>query len=160
MARKRISEEDLLNFRKQAGELAKVVEEKYNRMDDEKKAEIEPEPTGYRGILLIHDAAENAKQLEGFAEKLKAKEIVADIADLDAGGNKGMFDRTPQWQKWLEAAQNAYQSIAERCEKVIVLGTGISCPLACVIAEQYSVDALGHCGRRSQEGRICVFKRR
>ena len=158
MARKRISEEDLLNFRKQAGELAKVVEEKYNRMDEKRRAEMEaaPEPTGEWGLLLIHDAAEEASQLAGFAAKLCRRGMVSENVDLTSYIPTDRFDKTPLWQKWLTVAQLSYQRLTERCEKVIVLGTGLSAPIACVIAEQYPVDGLAIIGGGLKKEGLCL----
>jgi hypothetical protein len=142
MARKRISEEDILDFRKRADELSQEVRVKYDRMDSEAKPAPEPEPTGERGILLIHDAGESPEQLNAFAAILRREGYVAECVDLTGYVPVDRFDKKPLWQRWLEVTQGAYQRLSERCQRVMILGTGLSCPLACVISEQFSVDAL------------------
>ena len=141
MARKRISESDLLDFRERAEELSQAVEEKYKKLDAERPAP-EPEMGGKWGVLLIHDPQAGPGQLTAFAGRLKRGGIAAECADLSSYVPRDQFDKKPLWQRWLEVAQEAYQRLAARCEKVMVLGTGLSCPLACVIAEQYPVDSL------------------
>lgn len=157
MSRKRISEEDLLNFRKQAEALSREVEAKYERMDLEAKPEPVPEPTGKMGILLIHDADKSPDQLEDFEKRLRGEGYITFLTDLTGYVPVDRFDRKPLWQRWLEQAQTGYQLLSERCEKVMIMGTGLSCPLACVVAEQYPADALALVGGGLKPSRITLF---
>ena len=157
MARKRISEEDILNFRKQAEELSREVKAKYDKMDSAARPAPEPEHTGERGILLIHDAGRSPDQLKAFSELLRTDGCVTECVDLTGYVPVDRFDKKPMWQRWLELTQDAYQRLSERCERLLVLGTGLSCPLACVIAEQFPVDALALVGGGLKKPGLNVF---
>lgn len=141
MARKRVSEEELLRFREQAGELAEVVGEKYERMDRLTRQQQEP-VRRETGFLLLHDVQSDAQQLRPFAQRAREAGYSTEVVEVLGYREKDPFDRTPQWQRRLEQAQTGLQQISRYAKKVVVLGVGDSCPLAALIAEQYPVEGL------------------
>ncbi len=138
MARRRVSEEDLLRFRAQAEALAREVEGKYEEMDRKKLAE--PEPVRDTGLLILSD--EDGDGLRHFARRMEAGGFAVERADLLGYVPIDRFDRTPGWQRRLTQAQIAYTVLRKRARRVAVLGYGQSVPLAALIAEEYPVEAL------------------
>lgn len=139
MARKRVSEQDLLNFRARAGELAQEVETKYDEMDKKKLAE--PKIVLDKGLLLLGEDG-NDPGLRGFARRMEEGGLAVERANVLGYEPCDRFDRTPEWQRRLVQAQNAYTDLRQRARRVAVLGFGQSVPLAAMIAEMYPVDAL------------------
>lgn len=142
MARKRITEADLLAFREESQRLSQEVEVKYDAMDRvAKEREVAP---GIRemGFVLLHDTAADEGQLRPFAGRAKAADCAVELVKINGYRPRDRFDRTPQWQRHLEQAQAGYLSVSERAGRVVVVGTGDSCPTALILAEQYPVDAL------------------
>lgn len=150
MARKRISESDLLDFRERAGELSRAVEIKYEELDRMKVAE--PEPVRALGLLLLPDTNGGVASLKKFAARMERKGCAVELVDVLGYIARDRFDRTPEWQRRLSQAQTGYQLVKKRADKVAVIGAGNSCALATLIAEQYPADALvtvgGDLGRR------------
>lgn len=149
MARKRVSEEDLLEFRARAEALAQEVGKKYEEMDRKKLAE--PVPVRDTGLLILADEGD----VRGFAKRMEAGGLAVERADILGYEPVDRFDRTPQWQRRLIQAQTAYQNLRKRSRRVAVLGIGQSVPLAALIAEEYPVDALitvGAFSGRAAEG--------
>lgn len=138
MARRRVTEEDLLDFRARAELLSQEVEVKYEEMDRRKLAE--PEPMRDMGLLIVAD--EDEEGARRFAKRMEAGGLAVERADIRGYMPIDRFDRTPEWQRQLTQAQTAYQSLRKRAERIAVLGFGQSVPLAALIAEQYPVDAL------------------
>jgi hypothetical protein len=139
MARRRVSEEDLLNFRAQAEVLSQEVEVKYEEMDRKKRAE--PEPVRDMGLLILGEGEDDA-ELRSFARRMDSGGLAVERADILGYEPIDRFDRTPQWQRRLVQAQAAYTSLRKRARRVAALGVGQSVPLAALIAEEYPVDAL------------------
>lgn len=142
MARKRVTEEDLLNFRERADELSQVLEQKYERL---KKAAKPAEETEEReqGILLIHHTDVDAAQVKKFVSAAKAAGFAAESVALRTERyGPAQNERVAVWQQLLEQAQAGYLRLGEHARGITVLGTGDSAALATIIAEQYPVEAL------------------
>lgn len=138
MARRRVTEEDLLDFRSQAETLSREVEVKYEEMDRKKLAE--PEPVRDMGLLILSD--EDGEGLRRFAKRMEAGGLAIELANVLGYMPIDRFDRTPGWQRRLIQAQTAYMNLRKRAQRVAVFGCGQSVPLAALIAEEYPVDAL------------------
>lgn len=142
MARKMITEEDLLNFRARADELAKQLEVKYEEIERSKKTQLELEERD-TGLLILGGGDADIAILrklstaawnEGFSPE------VVDISETFADHNPR--ERIPMWQKALDKAQFGYLKLSERVKRIVILGTGRSAAAATVMAEQYPVDGL------------------
>lgn len=138
MARRRVSEKDLLDFRARAETLALEVNEKYEEMDRRKAAE--PEPVREMGLLILSDGEDPG--LKPFGKRMEERGFAVQWADVLGYVPIDRFDRTPEWQRRLVQAQTAYLALRERAKRIAVLGVGACVPLAALIAEQYPVDAL------------------
>lgn len=151
MARRRITEADLLEFRNRAGELAEVVAEKYDAMEKAGKA-IEDIEIREIGILILREADVDKKAVEKFAAAAKASGFAAEVVDLEKYPS---FDnppsaRVPNWEAVMDKAQMGYLMLSEHSKSIAVFGTGDSAPAAVLIAEQYPVEALMIVGQGPQ----------
>lgn len=166
MARRHVSEADLLEFRERASELAQTVGEKYEKMDREAKKQEETPVSRETGLLLLPDSRTGTDQFRYFAQQ--AKQVGFAVRNVDVTGYvpKDRFDRTPEWQRRLDQVQGAYVALNEYARHTVIVGVGDACPLATVLAEQYPVDALVLVGEgpalrfgqgvgRSAERRLC-----
>ncbi len=142
MARKRVTEEDLLAFREESQRLSQEVEVKYDAMDRVAKEREQAPGVRDLGFVLLHDSAADEGQLRPFAGRAKAADCAVELVKVNGYRPRDRFDRTPQWQRRLEQAQAGYLSVSERAGRVVVVGAGESCPTALILAEQYPVDAL------------------
>ncbi len=138
MARKRITEQDLLNFRTQAEVLAEEVGTKYEELDRAKQ--VAPEPVREMGLLILTDEDEDGARR--FAKRAYADGLAVERANIPGYHPIDRFDRTPEWQRRLIQAQIAYTLVSKRARRVAVIGHGRAVPLAALISEQYPVDAL------------------
>jgi len=152
MARRMITEEDLLNFRARADELAKQLEVKYEEIERSKKTQLELEERD-TGLLILGggdvDIAilrklSTAAWNEGFSPE------VVDISETFADHNPR--ERIPMWQKALDKAQFGYLKLSERVKRIVILGTGRSAAAATVMTEQYPVDGLIIVGKPQLDG--------
>ncbi len=142
MARKRITEEDLLSFRRMADKLSEEVAVKYEALDKARKPAEEPRRD--IGILILHSGDVDAEKLRIFAKNAKQNGYAAEITDIEkhpvyAGKPT---KHVPEWEENMDKAQQGYLMLCDRCDRVVVLGTGHAAPTATLIAEQYPVEAL------------------
>lgn len=142
MARKRVTEEDLLNFRERADELSQVLEQKYDKLEKAAKPSEDVEER-QQGILLLHHADVEAAQAKKFVLAAKAAGFAAESVALSAERrDSAQKERVAVWQRLLEQAQAGYLRLGEHARGITVLGTGDTAALATIIAEQYPVEAL------------------
>ncbi|MGI6239686.1 MAG: hypothetical protein ACOYI5_08690 [Christensenellales bacterium] len=140
MARKRITERDLLGFQTRAEALSREVEAKYEEMDRRKQAE--PEPVRALGLLLLHDTEADVNQLARFAGRMERAGHAVEMPELVRIAPRDPLDRTPEWQHRHGRAQGGYLQLKPRARRIVAIGTGRSSPLAALMAEQYPIDAL------------------
>lgn len=142
MARKRVTEEDLLNFREMADELSQVLEQKYDKLEKAAKPAEEVEERD-QGILLIHHTDVDAAQVKKFVSAAKTAGFAAECVTLRIERHdQAQKERIAVWQQLLEQAQAGYLRLGEHARGITVLGTGDTSALATIIAEQYPVEAL------------------
>lgn len=142
MARKRVTEEDLLNLRERADELSQVLEQKYDKLDKAAKPAEDVEERE-QGILLLHHADVEAAQANKFVLAAQAAGFAAESVALSAERcDSAQKERVAVWQRLLEQAQAGYLRLGEHACGITVLGTGDTAALATIIAEQYPVEAL------------------
>ena len=92
--------------------------------------------------LLLHDLTATEGQLIDLCHALEEEGIPASIPNLFGFAPRDAYDRTPQWQRWLTQAQEAYVELRGISERVTVIGVGNGGVLAAILAEQYPVDGL------------------
>lgn len=146
MARKRITESDLLDFRARADELAREVEQKYEKLD-RAAIPIDDIEEREKGILLIYHSDIEAEQAMRFAKSAKAAGFAVEAVALKLDKAHDITQkRTPDWEKLLDQAQAGYAELSRRARSLNIVGTGDGAVLSIIIAEQYPVDSLAIIG--------------
>lgn len=142
VARKRVTEEDLINFRARADELSEVLERKYEKMEKAVKPAEDVEERE-QGILLLYHTDVEAAQAKKFIAAAKAAGFAAESVALSTEKREqAQKERVVMWQQLLEQAQAGYLRLSEHARGITILGTGDTAALATIIAEQYPVEAL------------------
>ena len=143
MARKRITEEDLLGFRREADKLAEEVAVKYEALDKARKP-VEDVVVRDLGILILYSEDADRDAVLKFAANAKGKGYAVETAELkkNPAAANGSLKKIPEWQEVMDKAQMSYLMLCEHSERVAVMGTGCAVPTATLIAEQYPVEAL------------------
>lgn len=142
MARKRITAEDILDFRAKADELSHELEIKYEKLEKSAKP-IEDVEEREKGILVIHHSDVDRDAVRAFVRSAKNAGYAAELVELDSTKKRtGKPERIVLWQRMLEQAQSGYLNLGEHSVNIAVLGIGDAAPVATIIAEQYPVDAL------------------
>ena len=119
-----------------AAELSEEVAVKYEALDKARKP-LEDEPREI-GLVMLCAGDVDIDRMKHFAKNAKAKGYaveVMDIANHPVPGAKPT-KRIPEWEEMRDKSSQAYLMISERCEKIVVIGTGCSAPAATLIAEQ------------------------
>ncbi|MBQ4088439.1 MAG: hypothetical protein IJC56_00975 [Clostridia bacterium] len=142
MARKRITEEDLLAFRAQADEIHQELEVKFEKMERAKKTQEELEERDI-GLLILRGADVDMAAMRKFGNAAWNNGYSYEVVDLsESPVDHNPKERIPAWQRALDKAQLGYLKLGERAKHIIVIGTGVTAAAATVITEQYPVDAL------------------
>ena len=142
MARKRITADDILDFRAKANELSQELEDKYEKLEKAAKPREDVENREW-GILVIHHTDVDYDSVRTFVRAAKNAGYAAEIVEIDtAKKHGGPPERVIMWQKILDQAQLGYLTLSQRAARVAVVGTGDAVAPAVVLAEQYNVDAL------------------
>ena len=95
MARKRITESDLLDDRVRAAELSRAVESKYEELDRLKREQ--PAPVRRMGVLLLPDAAEGRDALRSLVRTRNGRRegLARPHSDSQSG-----FRRPEKRERW------------------------------------------------------------
>jgi carboxylesterase len=92
---------------------------------------------GPHGALVLHGFTGNPFSLRPVAEALAATGLTVDLPLLPGHGTS-LEDMVPtRWADWSGAADDAYRSLAERCDSVLVAGLSMGGALTCWLAEQH-----------------------
>jgi len=143
MARKRITEADILEYREKADEAYQELAEKYDMLEKAQKAAEDVEERDM-GLLILRGADIDMDKVMRFAAAAKAAGFAAEVVDLEKKpslSNKPE-KKIPDWERCMDAAQLGYVMLTEHSRRVAVVGSGETGPTATVIAEQYPADAL------------------
>ncbi|MGA8727009.1 MAG: alpha/beta fold hydrolase [Acidimicrobiales bacterium] len=97
---------------------------------------------GSHGVLVLHGFTGNPQSMRPLAEALAAAGFTVDLPLL-AGHGTSIEDMVPtRWSDWSKGADQAYELLASRCERVAVAGLSMGGTLACWLAERH-VDVGG-----------------
>jgi carboxylesterase len=77
---------------------------------------------GPHGALVLHGFTGNPQGLRGLAEAFAAAGFAVDLPLLPGHGTSVDDMLGTGWEDWSAAAEAAYESLASRCEKVVVAG--------------------------------------
>ena len=92
---------------------------------------------GSHGVLVLHGFTGNPQSMRPLAEALAAAGFTVDLPLLPGHGTS-VEDMVPtRWADWSKAAEEAYQALAGRCERVAVSGLSMGGTLACWLAERH-----------------------
>jgi carboxylesterase len=92
---------------------------------------------GSNGVLVLHGFTGNPQSMRPLAEALAAVGFTVDLPLLPGHGTS-IEDMLPtRWADWSHAAEDAYSSLARRCDKVLVAGLSMGGTLSCWLAERH-----------------------
>ncbi len=92
---------------------------------------------GSHGALVLHGFTGNPQSMRPLAEALAAAGFTVDLPLLPGHGT-AVEDMIPtRWEDWSAAAEDAYRSLAERCDSVVVAGLSMGGTLTCWLATRH-----------------------
>ena len=90
-----------------------------------------------RGALVLHGFTGNPQSMRGLALALADAGFTVEMPLLPGHGTD-ISDMVPtRWPQWCEAADNAFNALAARCDAVAVLGLSMGGSLAVWLAEHH-----------------------
>lgn len=131
MARKRVTEQDLLDFDRRMDELSGVVEEKYNRMDERKQAQ-QPQ-IKHCGVLML-------RSNELLTTALECEGIAVGSFELEESRTAANKDVSPVWSKVVNELNSSFESLS--AEEAYIYAPGDALAQGLLLAAQYPVKAV------------------
>jgi len=93
---------------------------------------------GPHGALVLHGFTGNPQSMRGLAEAFAAAGFAVEMPLLPGHGTT-IEDMVPTgWPEWSAAAEAAYQSLASRCDRIVVAGLSMGGTLTAWLAERHS----------------------
>jgi carboxylesterase len=89
-----------------------------------------------RGVLVLHGFTGNPSSMRSIAEHAAAAGYTVELPRLPGHGTTLEDMLTTTWDDWSGAALAAYDELAERCERVAIVGLSMGGGLTAFIAEQ------------------------
>jgi carboxylesterase len=87
------------------------------------------------GVLVLHGFTGSPLSIRQWAEHLAAAGLTVSAPRLPGHGTTWQDLATTGWQDWYDAAEQAFQDLAARCEQVFVAGLSMGGCLALRLAE-------------------------
>lgn len=92
---------------------------------------------GPNGALVLHGFTGSPQSMRPLAEAFADAGLSVELPLLPGHGTK-VEDMVPtRWQDWLGAAEEAYQGLAARCDRVVVAGLSMGGTLALALGERH-----------------------
>jgi carboxylesterase len=88
------------------------------------------------GVLVLHGFTGNPSSMRSIAERAAATGYTVELPRLPGHGTTIEDMMTTTWDDWSAAALYAYDELAERCERVAIVGLSMGGGLTAFIAEQ------------------------
>jgi carboxylesterase len=88
------------------------------------------------GVLVLHGFTGNPSSMRPIAERLAAAGYSVELPRLPGHGTTVEDMMTTTWADWSKTAEQAYDELAERCERVAVVGLSMGGGLAAYLAEE------------------------
>ena len=88
------------------------------------------------GLLVLHGFTGNPSSMRSIAERAAAAGYTVELPRLPGHGTTIEDMMTTTWNDWSGAALDAYDELAERCERVAIVGLSMGGGLTAFIAEQ------------------------
>ncbi len=95
------------------------------------------QPGGSHGVLVLHGFTGNPQSMRPLAEAVAAAGFTVDLPLLPGHGTVVDEMVPTRWDDWSGGAEDAYQALARRCEKVAVAGLSMGGTLTCWLAERH-----------------------
>ncbi len=92
---------------------------------------------GAQGALVIHGFTGNPYSMGGVAEALANVGFSVELPLLPGHGTAVEDMAATGWPDWSGAAEAAYRDLAQRCERVAVVGLSMGGTLACWLGERH-----------------------
>ena len=88
------------------------------------------------GVLVLHGFTGNPTSMRSIAERVVAAGYSVELPRLPGHGTTVEDMTTTTWADWTKSAEQAYDELAERCERVAVVGLSMGGGLAAYLAEE------------------------
>jgi carboxylesterase len=88
------------------------------------------------GVLVLHGFTGNPSSMRPIAERLAAAGYSVELPRLPGHGTTVEDMMTTTWADWSKTAEQACDELAERCERVAVVGLSMGGGLAAYLAEE------------------------
>lgn len=100
-------------------------------------AEAWSAPGGPNGALVLHGFTGNPSSMRGLAEAFAAAGFAVELPRLPGHGTavSEMLDTT--WHDWSSSAEDAYTSLAARCERIVIGGLSMGGTLTAWLASRH-----------------------
>jgi carboxylesterase len=92
---------------------------------------------GAKGALVLHGFTGNTFSMRGVAAALADVGLSVEAPLLPGHGTSVADMSKTRWSDWSGAAESAYLGLAERCEKVAVVGLSMGGTLTCWLGERH-----------------------
>ncbi|HUZ39896.1 MAG TPA: alpha/beta fold hydrolase [Acidimicrobiales bacterium] len=96
-------------------------------------------PGGSMGVLVLHGFTGNPFSMRPLAERCAKAGYSVELPRLPGHGTSLEDLVTRRWPDFIDAAFGAFNELAERCEKVAVVGLSVGGGLSALIAEERTV---------------------
>jgi carboxylesterase len=93
---------------------------------------------GPHGALVLHGFTGSPHSMRPEAEALAAAGFAVELPLLPGHGTAVADMLTTSWADWSGAAERAYQELAGRCDRVVLVGLSMGGTLACWLASRHS----------------------
>jgi len=93
---------------------------------------------GATGVLVLHGFTGNPSSMRDLAEAFADADYTVELPRLPGHGTTIDDMLTTGWDDWSSAAESAYDDLAGRCERVVVVGLSMGGSLACWLATRHS----------------------
>lgn len=100
-------------------------------------AEAWSAPGGPHGALVVHGFTGSPQSMRGLAEAFAAAGFSVELPRLPGHGTSVEDMLTTDWSDWSAAVEEAYTSLAGRCEKVVVAGLSMGGTLSLWLASRH-----------------------
>jgi carboxylesterase len=88
------------------------------------------------GVLVLHGFTGNPSSMRPIAERAAAAGYSVELPRLPGHGTTVEDMMTTTWADWTKATEQAYDELAERCERVAVVGLSMGGGLAAYLTEE------------------------
>jgi carboxylesterase len=96
---------------------------------------------GPLGVLVLHGFTGSPQSMRGLAEAFGAAGFTVELPLLPGHGTSVEDMAATSWAEWSSAAEDAYRSLAGRCDRVVVAGLSMGGTLACWLAARHPAIA-------------------